>query len=81
MNELRERASTSPEDADAWFSLGSALDSEGLEAEAIEAYDRVLALGFEHLPDARRPELFVQAGSTLRNLGHLDEARALLERG
>ncbi|CAA9558100.1 MAG: hypothetical protein AVDCRST_MAG87-1357 [uncultured Thermomicrobiales bacterium] len=81
LNELRERASTSPEDADAWFSLGSALDNEGLESEAIEAYDRVLALGFERLPEARRPELFVQAGSTLRNLGRLNEALALLEHG
>lgn len=47
----------------------------------MEAYARVLAAGPERLPEPRRPELFVQAGSTLRNLGRLDEARSLLERG
>lgn len=81
LDRLRERASTCPDDVEAWFALGSVLDSNGFEAEAMEAYDQVLALGFERLPETRRPELFVQAGSTLRNLGRLDEARALLERG
>lgn len=47
----------------------------------MEAYGRVLAIGFERLPEARQPELFARAGSTLRNLGRLDEARDLLERG
>lgn len=78
---LRERTQDRPEDVKAWFALGSELDSNGFEAEAMEAYERVLALGFERLPNARQPELFLQAGSTLRNLGRLDDARALLERG
>lgn len=78
---LRERAGERPDDAKGWFALGSELDREGFAAEAMEAYERVLALGFERLPDLRQPELFVQAGSTLRNLGRLDEARDLLQRG
>lgn len=81
IDRLRAQAEERPDDVAAWFALGGELDSEGFEAGAMEAYDRVLAIGFERLPDARQPELFVQAGSTLRNLGRLDEARELLERG
>jgi len=78
---LRERAETKPGDAEAWYQLGSALDSAGYEAEAIDAYERVFELGIERLAEEVRPQLFVQTGSTLRNLGRLDEARALLEQG
>lgn len=81
VDRLRERADACPDDIDVLFALGGELDSEGFEAEAMEAYERVLAIGFERLAEARQPELFVQAGSTLRNLGRLDEARALIERG
>ena len=78
---LRERAEAAPGDARAWYELGGALDSAGYEAEAIVAYERVFDLGIEHLAEVDRPQLFVQTGSTLRNLGRLDEARALLEEG
>lgn len=78
---LRERTAAAPDDAEAWYQLGSAYDSAGYEAEAIGAYERVFELGIDHLAEADRPQLFVQTGSTLRNLGRLDEARALLEQG
>jgi len=78
---LREQAEAKPDDAIAWYQLGSALDSAGYEAEAIDAYDQVFHLGIDNLPEENRPQVFVQTGSTLRNLGRLDEARKLLEQG
>lgn len=78
---LKGHAEANPDDAVAWFQYGSGLDSAGYEAEAIVAYDRTFDLGLERLDEADRPRIHVQAGSTLRNLGRYDEARALLERG
>ena len=78
---LRERAEASPDDAEAWYRYGSALDYSGREEIAIGAYERVFALGLEQLDPVLRPRLYVQAGSTLRNLGRLVEARSLLEQG
>lgn len=78
---LRERAEAEPDDPEGWYRLGGALDSAGHEVEAMDAYQRVFDLGIEHLAEADRPQLFVQAGSTLRNLGRLHEAGALLEEG
>ncbi|MDQ3656232.1 MAG: tetratricopeptide repeat protein [Chloroflexota bacterium] len=78
---LRAHAESHDNDAVAWFQYGGGLDSSGDEAAAIIAYDRVFELGLDRLDDADRPRIYVQAGSTLRNLGRLDEARALLEQG
>ena len=79
LERLRRHAAAHPADAEAWFQYGGGLDSSGDEAAAIVAYDRVFELGLDRLDDADRPRIYVQAGSTLRNLGRLDEARALLE--
>lgn len=79
LTRLRERAVA--DDAEAWYRLGSALDSAGEEAEAIVAYERVFDLGIDRLADSDKPQLYVQTGSTLRNLGRLAEARNLLEEG
>ena len=81
LERLRRHAAAHPADAEAWFQYGGGLDSSGDEAAAIVAYDRVFELGLDRLYDADRPRIYVQAGSTLRNLGRLDEARALLEQG
>jgi tetratricopeptide (TPR) repeat protein len=78
---LREYAGAHPDAADAWYQLGSGLDRADHEAEAMDAYDRVFALGIDRLDPAVRPHLMLQAGSTLRNLGRLDESRAMLEEG
>jgi tetratricopeptide (TPR) repeat protein len=78
---LKQRAEANPNDAIAWFRYGGGLDQSGREAEAIVAYRRVFDLGIELLEPADQPRIYVQAGSTLRNLGQLDEARALLEEG
>lgn len=62
-------------DGRAAFELAGMYDSMGFEAEAGAAYERALELGLE---EARHAQLAVQYGSTLRNLGRLDEAIAVL---
>jgi Flp pilus assembly protein TadD len=78
---LRGYAEADPDDAEAWFRYGGALDYSDREAAAMVAYQRVIDLGVDRLEPDDRPRLFVQAGSTLRNLGRLDDARNLLEQG
>jgi tetratricopeptide (TPR) repeat protein len=78
---LRARSAAHPEDALAQYLVASAYDGAGREAEAIPFYERAFAIGVETLPASRQPEIYVQAGSTLRNLRRFDEARSLLEAG
>ncbi|MFT4235654.1 MAG: tetratricopeptide repeat protein [Microbacterium sp.] len=74
---MRELADECPaSDGRAAFELAGMYDSLGFEAEAGEQYERALDLG---LDDARHAQLAVQYGSTLRNLGRLDETIAVLE--
>lgn len=73
MRALAERCPAT--DGRAAFELAGMFDSLGFEAEAGAAYERALALG---LDEARHAQLAVQYGSTLRNLGRLDEAIAVL---
>lgn len=65
-----------PEDPDARFELGGIYDSTGYEAEANAHYAAARELG---LAGPRLAQLNIQQGSTLRNLGRVDEAIALLE--
>lgn len=81
LERLRQRAEANPDDAAAWFHYGGALDYSDHEAEAMTAYERVFALGVDRLDPADQPRIYVQAGSTLRNLERLDEARSLLLEG
>jgi predicted Zn-dependent protease len=67
-----------PRNARAHFEYAGALDFQGREEEAIEPYFRAAALG---LPAEDVPRLHVQLGSTLRNVGMLDEAEQLLASG
>lgn len=74
---MRALAESCPSaDGRAAFELAGMYDSMGFEAEAAAEYDRALELG---LDPARHAQLAVQYGSTLRNLGRLDEAIAMLE--
>jgi len=74
---MRTLALTCPAtDGRAAFELAGMYDSMGYEAEAGEEYERALKLG---LDDARHAQLAVQYGSTLRNLGRLDEAISVLQ--
>ena len=73
---MRELADACPaDDGRAAFELAGMYDSMGFEAEAGAQYERALRLG---LDEARHAQLAVQYGSTLRNLGRLDEAIAVL---
>lgn len=58
------------------FELAGMYDSMGFETEAGKEYERALELGLNH---DRHAQLAVQYGSTLRNLGRLDEAIAVLQ--
>lgn len=74
---MRSLAEQCPaDDGRAAFELAGMYDSLGFEAEAGAEYERALALG---LDEARHAQLAVQYGSTLRNLGRLDDAIAVLE--
>lgn len=73
---MRELAEACPAaDGRAAFELAGMYDSMGFEAEAGAEYERALGLG---LDEARHAQLAVQYGSTLRNLGRLEEALAVL---
>ena len=67
---------TSPDDPIALYHLGSAHDSAGHEAEAVEPYRRALAGGLD-------PEMAlaarIQLASTLRNMGETRESVEILE--
>lgn len=65
-------------DARKQYELGGEHDSAGRSAQAVPHYERALALG---LPDELLAGCLLQLGSTLRNLGRLDEALARFDEG
>ncbi len=69
-------AELAEDDARGPFELGGMYDSVGREQEAAEQYERALALG---LDEERTARLTIQHASTLRNLGRVEEAVALLQ--
>jgi tetratricopeptide (TPR) repeat protein len=69
---VRERPADDPA---ALFELASAYDSAGREHDAESLYRRALA---GDLDDARRAQLAIQFGSTLRNVGRLEESLQVL---
>lgn len=71
-------APTAPHPALGLFELASAHDGAGLEAEAAALYEQAAAAGLAEIDadlDAHRQ---IQHASTLRNLGRLDAALAML---
>lgn len=73
MRKLTEACPTA--DGRAAFELAGMYDSMGFEREAGAEYEHALELG---LDQSRHAQLAVQYGSTLRNLGRLDDAIAVL---
>lgn len=67
-----------PDDPRAYFEYGGALDYQGRETEAVEPYRKAQELG---LSGDDLPRLYVQLGSTLRNIGKTWDAIHLLEEG
>jgi len=78
---LEGRASALPDSARAAFDLAGAYDTLGREADAAPAYERVLRVGLDTLPEADQARWHVQYGSTLRLIGRLEESRAVLSNG
>jgi tetratricopeptide (TPR) repeat protein len=78
---LKRWTESSPGDASASLEDAGAFDFLGREKEAAPLYAKVGSLGWQKLPEIERPHFFLQYGSTLRNLGRLDEALALLREG
>src|SRR5262245_14823937 len=72
---LVERCPTDPR---AHFEYAGALDYQGREAEAVAPYRRAQTLG---LSGDDLPRLYVQLGSTLRNVGAISEAVDFLQVG
>jgi tetratricopeptide (TPR) repeat protein len=72
---LLERAARRPDDVEARMAAAYALDREGREEEAIAHYDAAWRLG---VPEHRRRRFLVGYGSTLWNVGRLEQAVALL---
>lgn len=64
-----------------WFEYAGAFDFLGREGEALPLYEKIFKLGVGTLPLEDQPRLYIQTGSTLRNLRRLDEARAVLQEG
>jgi tetratricopeptide (TPR) repeat protein len=62
----------------AYFVLGGAFDFQGRELDAVPPYRRAWELG---LAGDVVPQFYVQYGSTLRNVGQIDEAVRLLKEG
>src|SRR3954447_15205759 len=60
-----------PDDPRSHFEYAGVLDFQGREADAVAPYRRAQALG---LSGEDLPRLYVQLGSTLRNVGETAEA-------
>lgn len=67
-----------PDHPRAQFEYAGALDYQGREAEAVASYRRAQELG---LSGDDLPRLYVQLGSTLRNIGQKSEAETFLAEG
>ena len=67
-----------PDDPRSHFEYAGVLDFQGREADAVVPYRRAEALG---LSGDDLPRLYVQLGSTLRNIGQVEEAARFLAEG
>ena len=75
---VRELVERCPNNPRAHFEYAGALDYQGREVEAVAPYRRAQALG---LSGSDVPRLYVQLGSTLRNVGAWNEAVDFLHEG
>lgn len=75
---MKGLAEAAPHPALGAFELGGAFDSAGYEAEADEQYAAATAAGLAGMDPVRAARLVIQHASTLRNLGRVDQAIAML---
>ena len=78
---LQSEVDKNPENAKVWFEYAGAYDYLGREDKAVSLYRKILEIGIDALPPEDRPGFYVQYGSTLRNLGKLDEAQDIFQKG
>lgn len=71
-------AADAPHPALGEFEVGGAHDSGGREAEAHVHYAAATLAGLDAVDPTRAAQMVVQHASTLRNLGRVDEAIAML---
>lgn len=67
-----------PDDPAVLYEVGGAYDTDGQEETALGYYRRAMVAGLE---GRRLRQCFLQLGSTLRNLGRLDESLAVFDEG
>lgn len=75
LDRILARAAEAPSDVAARIAAAYACDREGREREAVVHYDAAWALG---VPAEARRHFLVGYGSTLRNVGRVDDAVAIL---
>lgn len=75
LERILARAAAQPSDVEAQIAAAFACDRDGREREAIDHYDAAWALG---VPADRRRRFLVGYGSTLRNVGRLEQSVAIL---
>jgi len=75
---MQSLAGAAPHPALGAFELGGAFDSAGHEAEADAQYAVANRAGLDTADPDRAAQMVVQHASTLRNLGRIDEAIAML---
>jgi tetratricopeptide (TPR) repeat protein len=78
---LTQVLSSEPTNGEAWFDVASCHDFLGEELLAEPAYEKALQIGAGQLPIEKRPRLFVQYGSTLRNNSKAQKALEIFEQG
>ena len=66
-----------PDEPRVRYEVGGAYDTDGQEERAVGYYERALSLG---LDGELRRRCLLQYGSTLRNLGRLEESLAVFDR-
>ena len=75
---MRALADEAPHPALGEFELGGAFDTGGHEVEADVHYAAATAAGLDVVDPDRAARMVVQHASTLRNIGRIDEAIAML---
>jgi tetratricopeptide (TPR) repeat protein len=75
LDDILARASAHPDDVAARIAAAYGCDRVGREEEAVRHYDAAWGLG---VPDPQRRRFLVGYGSTLRNVGRIEESLALL---
>ncbi|WP_253206243.1 tetratricopeptide repeat protein [Curtobacterium aetherium] len=78
IDRMRDLAGSAPHPALGAFELGGAYDSGGREADADAEYRRATEAGLGTVDPERAARLVIQHASTLRNLGRVDDAIAML---